>query len=256
MAKINKNEVLQALQAVDYQKKQLDKLRPLPKNTVKSLREKFWVEMTYHSNAIEGNTLTLRETKLLLEDGITVGGKSFTEHLEAKNHKEAILFTEEVATGKREFTEWIIRSIHQIVVKGMDEVNPGQYRDEQVFISGTDYEPPEPIRVPELMADLITWYNDPGDIHPVNKAAVLHNKLVAIHPFLDGNGRTARLLLNLELIKTDYLSVVIEKEEREEYYDAVEAWAKKKDPWHFTWMVSQALSRMFDMYLRAVKSKI
>jgi len=251
-----RTEVMRMLEKVDAQKAQLDELRPLPKNTVRSLREKFWVEMTYHSNAIEGNTLTLKETKLLLEDGITVGGKPFVDHLEARNHKEAILFTHEVAAGEKQLSEGVIKSIHQIVVMGLDEAEPGSYRKQQVFISGTDYEPPEPIQVPALMQDLVKWHKEADDLHPVKRAVLLHNKLVEIHPFVDGNGRTARLLVNVEMIKGGYLPVVIRREDREQYYDAVEAWVKKEDPWQFAAMVANALGEMLETYLRAVRSRL
>ncbi len=251
-----RTEVMRILQEVNAKRKQLDALRPLPKNTVKSLGAKFWVEMTYHSNAIEGNALTLKETKLLLEDGIAVGGKPFVDHLEAINHKKALLFTQEVASGGRQLTEGAIRSIHQIVVMGIDEAEPGSYRTQQVFISGTDYTPPEPVEVPALMQDLVKWCQKTDGLHPVRKAALLHNKLVEIHPFVDANGRTARLLVNLQLIRRGYLPVVIKREDREQYYDAVEAWVSERDPWQFAAMVANALDEMFETYLRAVRSML
>lgn len=186
---------------VDKKKEKLDAFRPLPPNTVKSLNENLIINFTYHSNAIEGNTLTISETKVVLE-GITVGGKTMREHLEVINHKEAILFLEDILNRKEALTEYIIKSIHALVLRTIDGENAGQYRKENVIIGGAQHKPPAYYLVPEQMQDLMTVYiNKWKDKHPIERAALLHGEFVKIHPFVDGNGRTSRLLMNFELMR-------------------------------------------------------
>lgn len=186
---------------IDDKKKILDSKRPIPRNTLNSLRENYVLEWTYNSNAIEGNTLTLVETKVVLE-GITVGGKSMREHLEVINHKEAIEFLEALAKEDNNLSEFDIKSIHNLVLKGIDNENAGKYRTQNVIISGAKHIPPESILVPEQMEQLILRYNEWCEkYHPIVVAALLHGEFVKIHPFIDGNGRTSRLLMNFEAIK-------------------------------------------------------
>ncbi|KGX85208.1 Fic family protein [Pontibacillus litoralis] len=199
-------------------KKKVDKKRPLSKRLVKSLQEDYLIKNTYHSNAIEGSTLTVHETKAILEDGVTISGKSMREHLEAINHKEAILLSEDIVKKKEPFTERTIKELHAIILHGIDNKNAGVYRKDDVIISGASHTPPNFINVPEKMSHLVEWYHNEENMHPVKKAAILHSLFVNIHPFIDGNGRTARLLMNLELFKSGYLPVIIEKEHKSEYY--------------------------------------
>lgn len=208
---------------VDSLKEVIDHHRPISKELANSLREKLIVEWTYNSNAIEGNTLTLSETKVVLE-GITIGGKSMVEHLETINHREAILFIEELISNKESISEWNIRSIHALILKGIDNINVGKYRSGNVAISGAQHIPPRHYEVDNLMQKFIAEYqNEWKDYHPVIRATLLHGEFVKIHPFIDGNGRTARLILNFELIKNGYTPIIIKAENRVEYYDVLDS---------------------------------
>lgn len=207
---------------IDQLKTQLDNLRPLPENTVRTLHEQQVLEWTYHSNAIEGNTLTLKETKVVLE-GITIGGKPLREHFEVINHKDAIDYVEAIVNNRETLDEWQIKSIHQLVLKNIDTKNAGAYRQENVVIAGAEHRPPNFLKLPELMADLMTWYKNAEHLHPVECAARLHVDFVGIHPFVDGNGRTSRLLMNFELMRRGYLPVIIPVQTRFQYYEALDA---------------------------------
>ncbi|ARJ38340.1 hypothetical protein SporoP8_05275 [Sporosarcina ureae] len=213
------NETLDRLTSM---KRSLDQRGPLSKELTRSLKEDFIIKSTYHSNAIEGNRLTVYETKAVLEDGIVIAGKSMREHLDAINHKEAILVAEEMMQRNQLFSEIVIKELHGNVLHSIDRANAGKYREQNVIISGASHTPPDAVVVPQLMTDLIGWYNAATDLHPVERAAILHSKFVNIHPFTDGNGRTARLLLNLELVRSGYLPVIIETERRFEYYELLD----------------------------------
>lgn len=207
---------------IDLHKEAIDKYRPFTKSLANSLHEKLIVEWTYNSNAIEGNTLTLSETKVVLE-GITIGGKSMKEHLEAINHREAILFIEDLIAKKEPLSEWNIRNIHALILREIDNTKAGKYRDENVLISGAKHIPPKFYEVGELMQKLIVEYqNEWKTFHSVVKATLLHGEFVKIHPFIDGNGRTSRLLLNFELMKNGYPPIIIKNEERARYYDVLD----------------------------------
>ncbi len=206
---------------VDNMKKELDNKRPLPKETLRTLKESINLEWTYNSNGIEGNTLTLRETQVVLE-GVTVGGKTLKEHLEAINHEKAILYLETIVKEKNPITEWNIKNIHRLILKDIDDKNSGRYREENVMIKGASHVPPDYLKVPELMEKLIVNYGTLKSYHPIIKAALLHGELVKIHPFIDGNGRTSRLLMNLDLMNSGYNPVIIKKKDRLEYYEALD----------------------------------
>lgn len=207
---------------MDSLKGAIDSHRPFSKNLAESLHEKLVVEWTYNSNAIEGNTLTMSETKVVLE-GITIGGKSMVEHLETINHREAILFVENLISNKEPLSEWNIKNIHALILKEIDKKNAGKYRMENVVISGANHIPPKHYEVNNLMQKLITEYhNDWMDYHPVVRAVLLHGEFVKIHPFIDGNGRTSRLLLNFELMKNGYTPIIIKNENRAKYYDVLD----------------------------------
>ncbi|MBN3841694.1 Fic family protein [Burkholderia sp. Ac-20349] len=236
------------LEAVDADKAKLDAARPLPPHTLASLREKLMLEWTYHSNAIEGNTLTLRETKVVLE-GITVGGKSLREHFEATNHRDAILYVEEIVGKQETLSEWQIRNIHGLVLKGIDDGEAGRYRRENVVIAGASTTPPDFLHLPAEMAALIDWDTHAGTMHPVARAAQLHTRFVKIHPFVDGNGRTGRLLLNFELMKSGYPPAVIRKEDRLTYYDTLDDACTTGDYSGITRLVAESVQRSLDAYL-------
>jgi len=205
---------------IDTLQKKLNSYRPLPKNTVKSLHEQLVLEWTYNSNAIEGNTLTLKETKVVLE-GITIGGKLMREHFEAINHKEAIDYVEAIVANNEPFTEHVIKSIHQLILKAIDNDNAGVYRKENVLIAGAEHIPPDYILVTEQMTILVKDYHQFKG-HPLERAARLHIDFVKTHPFVDGNGRTARLLMNLDLMKAGLQPVIIKAADRLNYYEALD----------------------------------
>ncbi len=240
------------LEQINQKKALLDKKRPLPKYTLKSLREKLLVEWTYNSNAIEGNTLTINETKVVLE-GITVGGKTMREHLEVINHRDAIAYVEEIVHKEEPLSEWQIKNLHRLVLKGIDDEYAGIYQDQQVFISGASHIPPAPYLIKEQMEQLMKWYDtEAKELHPVERGAMLHAIFVGIHPFIDGNGRTSRLLLNLELMKDGFPAVVIKVEDRLPYYDALNKAHTSKDYTNFIQLVAAEVDDSLDLYLNAV----
>lgn len=207
---------------IDEMKMMIDQKRPFSKRLSDSLREKLIIEWTYNSNAIEGNTLTLSETKVVLE-GITIGGKSIVEHLEAINHREAILFLEELIESKELLSEWNIKCIHGLILKEIDNQNAGKYRMENVVIGGAVHIPPKYHEIDLLMQNLILEYKEEWHrLHPIVRATLLHGEFVKIHPFVDGNGRTSRLLLNFELMKNGYTPIIIKKENRSRYYEVLD----------------------------------
>lgn len=242
------NRTAAQLTTIDAEKATLDAARPLPPHTVASLREKLMLEWTYHSNAIEGNTLTLRETKVVLE-GITVGGKSLREHFEATNHRDAILYVEEIVAKHEVLTEWQMRNLHALVLKSIDAAHAGRYREENVVIAGASTSSPDFVHLPAEMAALIDWYDHAGAMHPIERAAELHTRFVKIHPFVEGNGRTGRLLLNFELMKEGYPPAIIRKEDRLDYYDALDVACVSGDYSEITSLVAAAVQRSLDVYL-------
>ena len=238
---------------IDSMKKIIDQHRPLSTNVVKSLREKLIIDWTYNSNAIEGNTLTMSETKVVLE-GITIGGKSVTEHLEVINHKEAIEYIEIIIKEKKDLTEWTVRNIHQLILKDIDNNNAGKYRNENVTISGASHIPPNHIIISEVMQELFAEYDrEWNDYHPVIKACLLHGEFVKIHPFIDGNGRTARLILNFELMKHGYTPIVITKSRRAEYYEALDLAHTTLDYSKFISLISDFLIDSELLWLRIIQ---
>lgn len=229
----------------------LNNKRPLPKKTLESLKESNILDWTYNSNAIEGNTLTLNETKVVLE-GITVGGKSVNEHLEVINHREAILFLEKLIEKDNELTEWNIKNIHGLILKEIDSANAGRYRNENVRISGSKLVPPDYLKVPEEMEKLICRYDEWDNYHPLVRSALLHGEFIFIHPFIDGNGRTARLLMNFEAMKNSYLPIIIRKEVRSKYYDALEKASSTHDYTDFVKLIVEEENRILDQYLELI----
>jgi Fic family protein len=234
--------------ALDALKARLDALRPLPPAAVRNLHEELVLRWTYHSNAIEGNTLTLMETKVVLE-GITVGGKLLREHFEAINHRDAILYVEDVVHREEAFSEWQIRNLHRLVLKQIDDDNAGRYRNINVTIAGARHVPPDMLLVPEQMAALLHWYDtEATHLHPVERAARLHVDFVKIHPFVDGNGRTARLLLNLELLKAGFPAIVLPVERRLAYYEALDKAHVERDVGDFLALVASSVREGFAPY--------
>lgn len=240
------------LSRLDQKKAQLDAKRPLPEAAAQHLRDYMLVEWTYHSNAIEGNTLTLTETKVVLE-GITVGGKLLKEHLEAVNHAEAIEMVEELVTNREPLTEFVIKQLHYLVLKGIRGTEAGSYRSINVFLQGSSHVPPMNSLVPGLMRDLLDWFAQEGaGLHPVERAAVFHHRFVHIHPFIDGNGRTSRLLSNLILMQAGYSPAIIRNEDRLAYYEALREADETGDTAKLVGLYAEAVDRMLDKVLYVV----
>lgn len=238
---------------IDTLKDRVEKHRPFSKKLAESLHEKLVVEWTYNSNAIEGNTLTMSETKVVLE-GITIGGKSMVEHLEIINHRDAILFIEDLVSGKESLSEWNIRNVHALILKEIDNKNAGKYRAENVVISGAKHIPPKHYEVNDLMQKLIEEYaTNWVDYHPVIKATLLHGEFVKIHPFIDGNGRTARLLLNFELMRSGYAPIIIQKEDRARYYEALDIAHKTMNYERFIKLVSELVIKSAKLWLAVLE---
>lgn len=197
------NKVLSELLAnIDKEKQSLDAARPLVNQTILQAMD---IEYTYDSNRIEGNTLTLRETDIVINKGLTIGGKSMREHLEANNHYEAILYIRDLIKEGIQVSEKLIKDIHSIVLRGIDRENAGKYRSVPVAISGSCHTPPQPWEVPKLMEELNSLLLvEAVELHPVILASEIHERIATIHPFIDGNGRTARLLMNVVLLQHGY----------------------------------------------------
>jgi Fic family protein len=216
------NSLISLLDTIDTLKTKLDTVRPLINQ---SILQAIDIEYTYDSNRIEGNTLTLRETDIIVNKGLTVGGKSMREHLEANNHYEAVLYIRDLVKKPAPISERLIKEIHALVLQGIDRENAGKYRNIPVAISGSRHVPPQPWQVPKLMEDLIFWVkNQASSVHPVVYAAEIHERIATIHPFIDGNGRTARLMMNLILLQHGYALAAIpgDTESRLAYYTALE----------------------------------
>lgn len=237
---------------VDEKLTKLNSKRPLSKEATESLQNAINLEWTYNSNGIEGNTLTLKETKVVLE-GITIGGKSVKEHLEAINHENAIEYLDGLTKDKSEISEWNIKGLHQLILKGIDDDNAGRYRNHNVIISGAKHRPPEYIKVPELMEKLMMNYDEWDKYHPIIRAALLHGELVKIHPFIDGNGRTSRLIMNMDLMRSGYVPVIIKKDNRLKYYEALDKAHTTGDYTDFVKLVTEAENEMLDRYLSVVE---
>ncbi len=239
---------------LDENKRKLDILRPLPVQAVKKLREQFELEMTYNSNAIEGNSLTLKETYLVISEGLTIKGKPLKDHLEAKNHTEALEYLSELIDKDKKHTisEQFIRSLHQLVVQDTDREWAGRYRNSGVMITGTDHRPPEALEVPRLIQELLEWVKtEKKKLHVVELAALFHHKLVYIHPFFDGNGRTARLAMNIFLLQSGYPLVIVLKNDRKKYYRVL-ALADKGQYEPLVRFIAQAVERSLAIYLKVL----
>ena len=203
---------------IDQLKEQLASLRPLNDTELKRLREEFMIENTYNSNAIEGNTLTLRETALILQEGVTIAQKPIKEHLEAIGHKDAFEYVVTLADTHSPLTERVIKDIHSLILMN-DANNKGVYRSVPVRILGANHTPPQPYLVPVQMEQLIANYETmKREKHVIEAIAEFHLRFEGIHPFIDGNGRTGRLVLNLELMKAGLLPVNVKFADRALYY--------------------------------------
>lgn len=236
----------------------LNEKRPLPPEIVRKLNEQFALEMTYNSNAIEGNSLTLKETAWVIQDGLTIKGKPMKDHLEARDHYDALSYLYNLIEhdSNTNISEVLIRSIHQLVVRETEQSTAGMYRTGNVIITGSNHIPPDVSEIPLLMGELIMWVNEnKNELHPIELASIVHHKLVSIHPFFDGNGRTARVIMNLLLLKEGYPLVTVLKNDRKKYYQALSK-ADLGEYSSFVRFTAQAVERSLNMYLKIVSPSI
>ena len=205
------------------------------------------VEYTYHSNAMEGNTLTLQETALVLE-GITIDKKPLKDHLEAIGHKDAFLYVQDLVKKQIPFSESIIKQIHTLVLMDRPE-DRGIYRRIPVRIMGAYHVPPDPVLIPEQMENLIAAFTGNTNLHPIGRAAWFHLNFEGIHPFVDGNGRTGRLILNLMLMQSGYPPINVKYSDRKRYYEAFDTYFRDNSEDGLVYLISELLRERLLMYL-------
>ncbi len=247
------------LARISQKKKRLDALQPLPEPQVKNLDEWYRVELTYTSNAIEGNTLSRRETALVVDKGLTIRGKSLIEHLEAVNHAEAVDYVSKLSkiSQPKDIDKGVILDIHRTILKRIDDDNAGRLRGVPVRVTGSRTVFPNYMKVPELVDEFIKeLHQAAAKQNPLFTAAFAHYQLVSIHPFVDGNGRTARLLMNLVLQQSGYPPAIIRKEDRLKYIEALEQAQTGGSTDAFYTMVYEAVDRSLDIYLGEDKKQV
>ena len=241
------------LSRIDVLQAQLNHYRDIDQASIEKALN---IEYTYDSNRIEGNTLTLRETDLVIHKGLTVGGKPLVEHLEAINHYEAVELIRDLAQQNASFDRPALLSLHALVLRGIDKHYAGRFRDIPVMISGSRHTPPQPLQVDPLMDDYFSFYEKSKDaLHPVILATEMHERLVTIHPFVDGNGRTARLVMNLILLQRGYPIAIIhgDTESRLQYYDALEQCNLKQDKTAFYDFIATIILQSLEKRLSLIK---
>lgn len=243
------------IKEIEELKKKIDAHRPLSENALKQLKEYYRIGLTYASNAIEGNSLTETETKIVIEDGLTIGGKPLKDHYEAMGHSEAFSFLYDLAENKA-ITEADIVKLHHLFYYRIDEDNAGKYRKLNVLITGSTFKPPAHAEVPGLMKKFIAAMPAMRKkYHPVELAARIHKELVTIHPFVDGNGRTARLLMNLALVQAGYVITIIPPVLRSDYINAIKkSQIVPKDDTPFINFISSMVYESAKEYIRLLES--
>lgn len=242
---------------LENKKSLLDKIRPISPAILSKIREKLKIATTYNSNAIEGNTLTQKETFLVINEGITVRGKSLKDHLEAKNHYEAIDYLYDIVdrNSKIEPSEKLIREIHKLICSDTLKEEAGNYRKSNVIINGSNHRPPVVAEISPLMNELVRyWKFNEKKMNPVELAAIIHHKLVYIHPFTDGNGRTARAIMDLILLRGGYPLAIILKNDRKKYYKYLSV-ADNDNYKPFVNFIAQAVNWSLDLYLEVFSDK-
>jgi Fic family protein len=251
---------MKKLAHIDSLKKELDGYRPLSQDLAKGLKQLFDVDFTYNSTAIEGNTFSFQETKIVLLEGITIGGKSIREHLEIINHQEAIDYIEALSHKKAsELTKSDLFNIHSIILHGIDLKNAGKYRNVPVYVNLKDGKKHifcDPLKIVDEMDLFFEWLFSEKKEHPVITAAEAHTRLVSIHPFIDGNGRTARLIMNLILIQNGYTPAIIKNNERVSYLDAIESWQQDNNKEQFYEIIIKYEEASLEKYLETIKNNI
>jgi Fic family protein/DNA-binding XRE family transcriptional regulator len=237
------------LKEIDALKSKLDKLREFDSYRIAQALE---LEYTFESNRIEGNTLTLKETDLVINEGLTISGKTMREHLEAINHKDAIDYVKDLVLRKIKISERELLTIHNLILRGILPEMAGKYRHVQVMIKGSAHLPPQPFLVPKQMEEYFDWFmKNSNKLHPVVLAAEMHERLVTIHPFIDGNGRTSRLIMNMILLKNGYVIANIKGDNmnRMKYYEALENVQTNKSKDAFLLLVAAVEKECLERYL-------
>jgi Fic family protein/DNA-binding XRE family transcriptional regulator len=248
---LSKN-LLSILDEIDVLKSKLDQFRQFDSYRISQALE---LEYTFESNRIEGNTLTLRETDLVINEGLTISGKSMREHLEAINHHEAISYIKNLMDKNTPLNEREVLSIHNLILRGINPEDAGRYRLVQVMIKGSSFMPPQPFLVSKEMDDFFIWYEThKNGLHPIVLAAELHERLVTIHPFIDGNGRTSRLVMNLILLQNGYVIANIkgDYDSKMQYYNALETAQTKNNKEDFLLFVAQIEKESLERYLEII----
>ena len=241
------------LNEIDELKSRLDNFRQFDSFRIKQALE---LEYTFESNRIEGNTLTLRETDLVINEGLTISGKSMREHLEAINHKEAIDYIKQLMEKSTSLIEREVLAIHNLILRGIHSEDAGRYRKVQVMIKGSSHMPPQPFLVAKEMEDYFIWYEEnKSKMHPVVLAAEMHERLVTIHPFIDGNGRTSRLVMNLILLQHGYVIANIkgDYDSRMKYYQALETAQTSNNKEDFLVFIAQIEKESLERYLSIIQ---
>lgn len=242
------------LQDIDELKLKIDSYRPLSENILNQIKAYFKISFTYTSNALEGNTLSLSETKIIIEDGITIGGKPVKDHLEVIGQANAYDFLFDVTQKEQNITEQTILRLYQILYCNINENKAGQYRDCNVLITGSEYDLPKYDKIPELMKNFCSEISDKkNSLHPVEYSAWLHERLVSIHPFIDGNGRTARLLMNLALLQAGYNIITIPPVVRNDYIHALQEAQLNSNIQCFYNFISEMVYEAQKEYLRIIE---
>lgn len=242
------------VERINLKKAELDSLRPIPSIVLQKIKESLTLEWTYNSNGIEGNTLTLQETKVILEEGFTIKGKSLREHFEALNHQEAIELVEDLAKPNYQLLTNDIQVIHGLLLQKIEKDFAGRFRNSGVRISGANFISPNALKVNDLINELVDWVNSIGyELNVIVKNAIFHHRFVWIHPFFDGNGRTVRLVSNLLLMKEGFPPAIILKNDRKKYYEALNK-ANLGDYSKLVLIVLQSVERSIDIYLSSLKN--
>ena len=240
------------LSEIDVLKENLDTYRQFDSYKISQALE---LEYTFESNRIEGNTMTLRETDMVINEGLTISGKSMREHLETINHQEAIGFIKDLMQKNNSLNERDLLSIHNLILRGIIPEDAGRYRKVQVMIQGSSHMPPQPFLIAKEMEEYFIWYEiNKNKLHPVILAAEMHERLVTIHPFIDGNGRTSRLVMNLILMQKGYLIANIkgDYENRMQYYQSLETAQIKKDKEDFLFFIAKIEKESLERYISII----
>ena len=240
------------LDLITEKKEKMASLRPLTAGEVERLREEFMVEFTYNSNAIEGNTLTLKETALALE-GMTIDQKPLKDHLEAVGHRDAFLYVQDVAQNNTPLSETVIKNIHSLVLMNRPD-DKGVYRRIPVRIMGAYTEPVQPYMIEPKMSELISKNEGrEQSMHIIERIARFHLEFEGIHPFIDGNGRTGRLLMNLDLIRNGFPPINVKFTDRKRYYDAFDAYYKEDDAMPMIELIAEYVDARFEDYFKVLE---